>query len=107
MAKLFRFLAVLAAALPFLIGLVPASSSSPCPHEHGAVHEKMDCPCCDKTNVAASVPCPICIFGVAVADQAIGTRLDVRRVSFAWIDQRADGRAIEPPIPPPRLMDVA
>jgi hypothetical protein len=29
------------------------------------------------------------------------TRLDVRRVSFAWLDQRADGRAIE------RTMDIA
>ncbi len=107
MAKLFRFLAILAAALPFLIGSMPASSSAPCPHEHGAALETMDCPCCDRTNVATSVPCPICIFGVAVPNQAMETRLDVRRVSFAWLDQRADGRAIEPPIPPPRPMDIA
>ncbi len=107
MGKVFRFFAVLAAALPFLLGSVAASQSAHCPHEHGSSQDAVDCPCCDRMNVATTVPCPICIFGVAADHPAVLIRLDARGVSFAWLDERARGRAIEPPLPPPRLMDLA
>jgi len=104
-SKIIRHVLALLLAAPIVLGLLASGVAAPC--VHGGRPDQSTCPCCDKTILAASMPCLACQAVIEAEADGLQSRFDARQISFAWLDERTDGRAIEPPLPPPRSMAVA